>query len=418
MVTYADLRRWDPAGLTSASTDLQSDLKTLEKANDEFETEAVPDSFVGLAAFSAQFQKAGLVSRMTTHVEETTSFERAIYTAQSAVTSLKRSVETIDSDARAQEFEIGGDGSVTDVSKPQEFTSIRAAEAHSEQRVQLRDALVERVESALERAAEIDEELLWSAPRESFSDGEGEVGDPTGQGEHEPLEGPVDLSDDAFDLSQIKQGGIGDCWFLAAAGAVGADDPDFIRDHIQHNPDGSYTVTLYDDGEPVDVRVDASTIGGDGVTGPGDEPTWLSIYEKAAAAHMGGDYADIDSDQISRGLEMITGRDTDSDGDRGLDDIRDDLDGGRTLVVSTEDESDSSINPFDTSINDDNVVPNHAYVIESVEERDGETIIRLANPWGADGGTGSDGHFKDGVLELTEDEFHDNFDETTSIPGS
>lgn len=33
-------------------------------------------------------------------------------------------------------------------------------------------------------------------------------------------------------------------------------------------------------------------------------------------------------------------------------------------------------------------------------------------------GTGSDGHFKDGVLELTEDEFHENFDDTTSIPGS
>ncbi|MEJ7833217.1 MAG: hypothetical protein WKF79_09900 [Nocardioides sp.] len=55
-MTYADLRRWDPAGLASASTDLQSDLKTLEKANDEFETEAVPDSFVGLAALTAHIQ--------------------------------------------------------------------------------------------------------------------------------------------------------------------------------------------------------------------------------------------------------------------------------------------------------------------------------------------------------------------------
>ena len=133
---------------------------------------------------------------------------------------------------------------------------------------------------------------------------------------------------------------------------------------------------------------------------------------------MGGDYDDIDSDQISRGLEMITGRDTDSDGDRGLDDIRDDLDDGRTLVVSTESDSESGWNPFDTAVDDDNVVPNHAYVIESVEERDGETIVRLVNPWGAEGGTGSDGHFKDGVLELTEDEFHENFDTTTSIPRS
>ena len=97
-------------------------------------------------------------------------------------------------------------------------------------------------------------------PRDSFSDGEGEVDDPTGKGDHDPLDGPVDLSDDAFDLSQIVQGQIGDCWFLASAAAVGANDPDFIRDHIQYNPDGSYTVTLYEDGEPVEVRVDASTI--------------------------------------------------------------------------------------------------------------------------------------------------------------
>ena len=279
-----------------------------------------------------------------------------------------------------------------------------------------RDALVERVRGALERANEIDQELLWAAPRNSFSDGEDEVDDPTGKGEHDPLRGPVDLSDDAFDLSQVKQGGIGDCWFLASAAAVGANDPDFIRDHITHHPDGSYTVTLYEDGKPVHIRVDASTID-DGVTNPDDEPTWLSIYEKAAAAHMGGSYDDIDLDQVSRGLEMVTGRDTDSDGDRGLDDIRDDLDAGRTLVVSTEDDSKSGWNPFDTAVDDDNVVPNHAYVIESVVERDGQTIVRLVNPWGPDGGTGGDGHVKDGVLELTEAEFHQNFDTTTSVPG-
>ncbi|HXH80991.1 C2 family cysteine protease [Nocardioides sp.] len=414
MVTYADVRRWDPAGLAAASTDLKSDLKTLEKANDELETQAVPDSFLGLAAFSARALQSTLVSRMSTHVEQATSFEKAIYSARARVAVLKRDVESIDSDARANEFEIGGDGTVTDASTPLEFTSIPAAEAHMDQRVTLRDALVERVERALERANEIDQELLWAVPRESFSDGEDEVDDPAG-GEHERLDGPVDLSDDAFDLSQINQGDIGDCWLLASAASVGANDPDFIRDHIRHNPDGSYTVTLYEDGRPVDIRVDASTIPY-GVTGRDDQPTWLSIYEKAAASHMGGDYDDIAFDRVSRGFEMVTGRDTDGDEDRGLDDIRRDLDAGRSLVVSTEDDSKAGWNPFDTAVDDDNVVPNHAYVIESVIERDGETIIRLVNPWGPDGGTASDGHFKDGVLELTEAEFHQNFDETTSLP--
>lgn len=416
MVTFADLRRWDPAGLTAASTELRADLRKLEAASDELDTEAVPGSFLGFASIMAQWRKASLVSRMSTHLEQATAFERAIYSAQSGVATLKSDVESIDSDAGAQQFTVGGDGTVTDVSPPQEFTSIRAAEAHTDERVRLRDALVERVEGAVRRGGEIDEQLLWAVPRDSFSDGEEEVDDPTGMGDHDPLDGPVDLSDGAFDLSQVEQGQIGDCWFLASAAAVGANDPDFIRDHIQRNPDGSYTVTLYEDGEPVEVRVDASTIDG-GVTGPNGEPTWLSIYEKAAAAHTGGSYDDIDSDQISRGLEMITGRDTDSDDDRGLDDIRDDLDDGRVLVVSTENDTESGWNPFDEAVDADNVVPNHAYVIESVTERDGETIIRLVNPWGPDGGT-LDGKFKDGVLELTEDEFHENFDHTTSIGGS
>lgn len=417
MVTFADLRRWDSGAVASAATDLRSDLLTLERTNDTLETQAVPGSFLGVGSFYATIRRNGLVSSMSTHVEETTTFERAVYSAQSRVSSLRTLVEGIDSDAAAQQFQVGGDGSVTDVSPPQEFISIRAAEAHGEGRVRLRDALVERIENALQRAVEIDQELLWSVPRSSFSDGADEVDDPDGMGPHDPLDGPVDLSDDAFDLSQIKQGQIGDCWFIASAGAVGASDPDFIRDHIRYNPDGSYTVTLYDDGEPVEVRVDASTIEG-GVTDPDGNPTWLSLYEKAAAAHLGGDYDDIDADQISRGLGLVTGRGSDDDGDRGLDDIQRDLDQGRVLVVSTEDDSDSRINPFDTSTDDDNVVPNHAYVIESVTERDGEKIIRLVNPWGPDGGNTSDGKFKDGTLELTEDEFHDNFDTTTSIAGS
>jgi hypothetical protein len=417
MVTFADLRRWEPAGIASAGTDLRSDLKTLERTNDTLETMAVPDSFLGIAASYARLRQRGLVSSMSTHIEEATSFERAVYSAQSGVASLRTLVDSIDSDASAQQFRVGGDGSVTDVSPVQEFVSIRAAEAHTDERVRLRDALVVRVEEALERAVQLDQDLLWAVPRHSFSDGADEVGDPEGKGDHVPLTGPVDLSDDAFDLSQIKQGGIGDCWFISAAGAVGANDPDFIRDHIRYNPDGSYTVTLYDDGKPVDVRVEASTIT-DGVTNPDDKPTWLSLYEKAAAAHLGGDYDDIDSDQVARGLELVTGRGADNDGDRGLDDIQDDLDDGRVLVVSTEDDSDSGWNPFDTSTDDDNVVPNHAYVIESVTERDGEKIIRLVNPWGPEGGSTEDGKFKDGVLELTEDEFHDNFDTTTSIAGS
>lgn len=417
-LTYGNVRQWDPAGITTASTELRAELDTLEKACDELEAHSVPGSWVGFASAMAKWRTSTLVGRMSTHVEETSQFERAIFNAESEVSAVKRSIDAIDADARAQDFEISADGTVTDVSPPQTFESARAAEHHSQQRVALRDALVDRVERVLERAHEIDAGLLWTMPRNSFSDGAPEADDPTGMGDHTPLDGPVPLDDEAFDLSEIMQGQIGDCWFLASAGAVGAVDPDWIRDHLRYNPDGSYTVTLYQDGEPVDVRVDASTIE-DGASDSDDgSPTWLSIYEKAAASLMGGSYDDIDADQISRGLEMVTGRDVESDGDMGLDDIRGGIEDGRIHVVSTEDDSDSGWNPFDTAIDDDNIVPNHAYIIDRVEDidGDGELEVHVVNPWGPDGGT-LDGHHRSGDLWLSEDEFHDNFDSTSSIGG-
>ncbi|MGW2422229.1 hypothetical protein ACWC0C_23745 [Streptomyces sp. NPDC001709] len=41
----------------------------------------------------------------------------------------------------------------------------------------------------------------------------------------------------------LAQGNEGDCWFLASLGAVGQQDPQFFRDHIRENPNGTYTVT-------------------------------------------------------------------------------------------------------------------------------------------------------------------------------
>jgi hypothetical protein len=417
MATYGDLRSWNAAGVSSAGTDLRGDLTTLEKARDELEASGVPDSWTGLSASFAGWRKASLVEQMRTHLEGAGAFERAVFDASSEVAAIRRTVDEIDTDAGAQEFSISGDGTVTDVTPPEQFVSLRAAESHTEQRVALRDALMSRIEQVLRRATELDTTLLWALPHESFSDGEDEVADPGGMGGHDWLTGPVSLDDSAFDLSSVMQGQIGDCWFISSAGAVGATDPDWIRDHIRYNADGSYTVTLYDeDGHEVGVRVDASLIE-KGVRNSGDgSPSWLSVYEKAAASYAGGSYGDIDSDSIARGLSMVTGRHVDSDGDMSIDDIRAGIDDGRIHVVSTEDDSDSWINPFDTSIDDDNVVPNHAYIIDRVEDHDGDgdLEVHVVNPWGPDGGD-FDGHHRSGDLWLTEDEFHESFDTTYSI---
>ncbi|WP_121255387.1 C2 family cysteine protease [Nocardioides ferulae] len=243
--------------------------------------------------------------------------------------------------------------------------------------------------------------------------------DPTGMGDHHPLDGPVGLDDDDLGLDNLFQGGIGDCWFLAGAGAVAAADPDWIREHIQPQPDGSYQVTFYEerDGElvPVTVTVDASAID-NGVRGADGEPSWASIYEKAAAVHFGGDYDDISGGHSQDALELVTGQRSETHDDVDLSDIRDGLRDGRIYTVSTE--NGDTFNPFDDEVDDDRIVPNHAYVIDQVADHDGdgELEVHVVNPWGPDGGQ-LDGEFRHGDLWLTEQQFHESFDHTSSVPG-
>ncbi|MET0910817.1 MAG: C2 family cysteine protease, partial [Ilumatobacteraceae bacterium] len=99
-------------------------------------------------------------------------------------------------------------------------------------------------------------------------------------------------------LTDIDQGDLGDCWFLASLGAISQSDPGWITRHIRDNGDGTHTVTLYDrtgDGEyePVEITVDGDfpvDADGDPVysqPAAGNE-TWAMLYEKAFAQWKGG----------------------------------------------------------------------------------------------------------------------------------
>lgn len=170
MVSYGDLRGWDPAGIAAASQALRADLKALERARDEVDAKTVPGSWSGVAQIFAAARQRSLVARMDDHLEGVRAFERAIFTAQAQVAAVKALVVDLDHDARSQEFEIGYDGSVSDVSPARIFESVRAAEAHTEQRILLRDALAQRVGSVLDQAYEVDSALVHARPEGSFSE--------------------------------------------------------------------------------------------------------------------------------------------------------------------------------------------------------------------------------------------------------
>jgi hypothetical protein len=50
----------------------------------------------------------------------------------------------------------------------------------------------------------------------------------------------------AADVSDIHQGGYGDCFFMSSMGAIAREHPEFIEKMIDDNGDGTYTVTFYD----------------------------------------------------------------------------------------------------------------------------------------------------------------------------
>jgi hypothetical protein len=245
------------------------------------------------------------------------------------------------------------------------------------------------------------------------SDRPGDPGEGNGpdMGEHEPIDGPIDLSDEALDPTNMEQGALGDCWFLAAAGAVAQEDPDWIREHLTENEDGTWTVTFYDMwGNPVEITVEP-TLAENGTKGAGGEDSWISIYEKAAAEYFGGNYSDIEGDLASRGLLAITGNPSQLTYDASLEELREQLENG-PVVATTEQGPADWYSP--ERIDDTTIVPNHAYVVESVEERvnpatgETETMVHLLNPWGPDGGE-LDGEHRAGDLWLTEEEYRQNF---------
>lgn len=244
----------------------------------------------------------------------------------------------------------------------------------------------------------------------------GDSGDPQGgvkppkdddgnYGTPEEIDPPVDLSIEAFNRDNIAQGSIGDCWLLSSLGAVAQNDPEFLQEHISYDKESdTYTVTLYEDGEPVDVTVDSTALSSQ-ARGEDGEYSWVTIYEKAIAAQMGGDFEHLNADQPEKAMEYITGQDADQnshsdvwlnpfDGPPSAGDIREDLDAGNPVVAHTSGDLDH-----------DSIVGGHAYTVTNVAEDGSVTVM---NPWGESGA--GDDHY----VTLSEAEFQETFVTTTT----
>jgi hypothetical protein len=213
----------------------------------------------------------------------------------------------------------------------------------------------------------------------------------------------------------INQGQDGDCWFLAGLGAVAEQNPQFIRDHVQANPNGTYTVTFYKDGHPVTVTVTddfpKGTNGWDGYTYShtygSDTAQWAMIYEKAYAEFKGG-YGSINGGWSDVALNDLTGQNATSTGTGGesLADVNDKLHQGYAIASSTQRQW-----PWDGEMENSpsgNIVREHQYYVQGVNMNAQPPTITLVNPWGWGGN--SDSPAAPQYITLTEKQWHDYFD--------
>jgi hypothetical protein len=216
------------------------------------------------------------------------------------------------------------------------------------------------------------------------------------------------FDDDAFDPDDVGQGSIGDCFMLSSIGSLLSSDvgDEFIRDNVRWDSEKEgFWVTLYSDGEPQEVFVDhvyshgARQEGWDWLIFNGDKPSIAALYEAAISQEHG--YGYLDGGVPADAMEMITGQTVDvienSDysglDSSQVDDLRDVLDEGGQVVISSPRSGDNQITVTapDGDTREIEVVNTHSYVVTRI---DADGSVWMQNPWGPGNGADGGGEFQ------------------------
>lgn len=182
----------------------------------------------------------------------------------------------------------------------------------------------------------------------------------------------------------IRQGKLGDCWFLSSLAVVANDYPFLIPSYITVNPDGSYLVRFPGNpSQPIHVEpLDASYPGGVQPTSYG---RWPEVLERAVAKVYPNEIRN--GGPVALAIKVLTGIDTVTWAlyptsaapqltPSGLGEtVVKALDTNFPILISTKNGDPSQSAPF---------LNNHAYSVVGYERPDTENGARvtLRNPWG------------------------------------
>jgi hypothetical protein len=213
-----------------------------------------------------------------------------------------------------------------------------------------------------------------------------DLDDPEPRGEHSgntvhfgylPLFGPGGPH-----ANDVRQGQLGDCWWMSTIASVAHNDPDRIESLITDNRDGTYTVHFPDGDVTVDDEFTVDASGRPRYAQLESGALWPLVLEKAMAERKGGDYDDINGDRSYRGMEAL-----DYEADRIPLNPAFGRDPSDNNIVELIDETIAAGMPI--TVRSDGAFGyggSHALTVLGTETGpDGKDYVRVRNPWGHHG---------------------------------
>jgi hypothetical protein len=209
----------------------------------------------------------------------------------------------------------------------------------------------------------------------------------------------------AIDANDVNQGGMADCYLMAAMANVARNDPGAIGNMIHENRDDagnvvSYTVDLYardasgrlvKSPQTVDAREfsqNAARFGDKDVAG--NQEIWPRILEKAYAQLKGGHSAIGYGGGANDALEALTGRaaTVHPAASYSFNQLEADIQAGKPVCFLTPDTKDADGNVVNDKkekmLGGQGMYQDHYYYATETRIQDGQQQVRLMNPWGSD----------------------------------
>jgi hypothetical protein len=206
----------------------------------------------------------------------------------------------------------------------------------------------------------------------------------------------------------IRQGSVGDCYYLASLAGLADSDPGLVRQMITSLGDGTYAIRFYRGGQEVYLRLDADlpTYSGSSLAYAKltpDGEIWVALMEKGYAHFR---YGQNTYDSISGGwMSTVNGELTNvSSITRSTSGAVTDL----TSFLQGELNAGHAITAGSYSSPASPIVGGHAYQVKSLDTVDGQTYVTVYNPWGSDGRS-YDSNYNDGLLRITAGAFQQCF---------